>query len=132
MHFVCSILPRYLTHHLHPRRPTKAPTQSPTRSPTKAPTQSPTPAYYVLKATGKRCAEAGVLVPDSVWASYPNVDITRRHLAADGEGEEEQRRQLTPGVPDAEMCYIYCSNLYGVSTYFNLRTLAMKNECYCW
>lgn len=73
-----------------------------------------------------------MLVPDNVWVSYPNVDITRRRLNPDGEREENQRRQLTPGVPDAEMCYVYCSNLFGVSTYYNLRTLATSNECYCW
>lgn len=84
---------------------------------------SPTPAYYVVKATGKRCAEAGILVPDSVWANYPNININRRQLGSEG-------RQLVPGVPDSESCYIYCVNAYN-SAYFNLRTLPQLNMCYC-
>ena len=120
------------------RRPTQMPTAKPTtQAPTTRPTSSPTPAYYVAKGTGVRCVQAGLLVNDSVWTSYPTINVQRRRLAEEEKGEqqgEEEHRQLTPGVPDAEMCYIYCSNYFsdGVQTYYNLKTLANKNECYCW
>ena len=46
---------------------------------------------------------------------------------------EDAHRVLVPGRPDEYQCWAYCSNYYngGVNTYFNLRTLPDKNECYC-
>lgn len=61
-----------------------------------------------------------MLVPDNIWDTYP--------------GPVRSRRALIPGRPDAEQCWYYCSNLYRglIPSYFNLRLLSDRNECYCW
>lgn len=136
------------------QQPTVRPTPVPTTSPTAAPT--PIPFYIrragarvrpVLDGgqrgawhgshqlalisncpahPHRQCFEAGTLVPDDVWNTYPGI-------ASGGS------RSLIPGRPDAEQCWYYCSNYFEglVPSYFNLRLLSdrpgyYRNECYCW
>lgn len=87
-----------------------------------------TPGSPFLPYQGNRCIQAGVRVPDSVFAGgYPSR--RRREL---GEVEDGEFRALgiTPTPSD---CYIYCSNYYpGVlHTYFNLRVDTTPNQCFC-
>lgn len=143
-------------------QPTKVPTEQPTKVPTQSPTPVPryvllgggqrvrdsraptgkelvlVRSIFIQRILLKRpsfltaqCREAGLLVPDSVWDTYPS----RRSLAheEEGEKEEEDHRTLVAGRPNAAQCWQYCSNFYAQTpSYFNLRTLSDRNECYCW
>lgn len=51
-------------------------------------------ADFVKKGTGKRCQQAGILAPDSVWATYPPAP---NGPAGTGVGK-----------PNATHCWIYC------------------------
>lgn len=79
--------------------------------------------------------QAGTLVPDAVWDTYPGsvAPSSADRLLLDSQ-EQHQERALIPGRPDAYACWFYCSNYYGglVPSYFNLRLLSDRNECYCW
>lgn len=52
-------------------------------------------ADYKLEGSGKRCQEAGILVPNSVWNTYPPV----------AEGGPANTGVGLPGVSD---CWYYC------------------------
>jgi hypothetical protein len=62
--------------------------------PSPAPTPAPTQGDYILKDKRRRCQEAGILVVDSVWTSYPP--------APDGPAG------TGAGLPDAYDCWYYC------------------------